>query len=94
MHVTFLSLPSEELAVARVAERVRQSGHNVPEPVIRRRFTAGLRNLLGLYRGVTDTWQLWDNSELGRPLLIASGRGEETRVVDETAWRHVQEMAS
>lgn len=40
----FLSLPAVELAIARVAERVRQDGHDVPEPVIRRRFAAGLRN--------------------------------------------------
>lgn len=34
----FLSLPSADMAVERVAERVRQGGHNVPEQVIRRRF--------------------------------------------------------
>jgi len=34
----FLWLPSADLAVARVKNRVRQGGHNVPEPVIRRRF--------------------------------------------------------
>ena len=33
----FLSLPSVDLAIARVAERVRQGGHNIPEDVIRRR---------------------------------------------------------
>jgi predicted ABC-type ATPase len=39
----FLRLQSHELAIARVAERVRQGGHDVPEPVIRRRFDVGLR---------------------------------------------------
>jgi predicted ABC-type ATPase len=41
----FLSLPSADLAVARVKGRAAQGGHNVPEPVIRRRYDAGLRNL-------------------------------------------------
>ncbi len=45
--IAFLSLPSPDMAVARVAERVRGGGHDVPEPVVRRRFVAGLRNLLG-----------------------------------------------
>jgi predicted ABC-type ATPase len=46
-HVTlfFLSLPNSEMAIDRVAERVRQGGHDVPDDVIRRRFVAGLRNL-------------------------------------------------
>src|SRR5690606_37057375 len=41
-HLIFLSLPSADLAVARVAERVRQGGHHVPDDVVRRRFGAGL----------------------------------------------------
>ena len=40
----FLRLPSPEMAIARVARRVLQGGHDVPETVIRRRFEAGLRN--------------------------------------------------
>ena len=36
----FLTLPSVEMAIARVAERVKQGGHNVSEDVIRRRFSA------------------------------------------------------
>jgi len=37
----FLSLPNAETAIARVAERVRQGGHSIPESVIRRRFVDG-----------------------------------------------------
>lgn len=58
----FLSLASAEQAVARVAERVRQGGHSVPEPVVRRRFEAGLRNLEELYAPLVDAWMLYDNS--------------------------------
>jgi predicted ABC-type ATPase len=35
-----LSLLNEEIAVSRVARRVLQGGHNIPEDVIRRRFMA------------------------------------------------------
>ena len=65
----FLWLPSVELAVSRVAMRVRQGGHHVPEADIRRRYTAGLRNFFGLYRSVLDAWWLYDASELP-PVLI------------------------
>jgi len=58
VHLTFLWLPSPDLAVARVAERVRRGGHDVPEPVIRRRFAAGLRNLVTCYLDLVDSWQV------------------------------------
>ena len=40
-HLLFLWLPSPEMAVARVASRVQQGGHNVPEDVVIRRYHAG-----------------------------------------------------
>lgn len=40
----FLSLPSPEMALSRVAERVLQGGHGVAEDVVRRRFIAGREN--------------------------------------------------
>ena len=58
----FLTLPSAEMAIARVAERVRQGGHNVPEEVVRRRFTAGRANLDIMYRHLVDSWALFDNA--------------------------------
>ncbi len=57
----FLSLPNAEAAVARVAERVKQGGHDIPEAVIRRRFAAGLRNFHEAYKSGVDAWALFDN---------------------------------
>ena len=57
----FLSLPNEEIAVSRVARRVRQGGHNIPEDVIRRRFKAGLENFYKHYSKVVDSWAFLDN---------------------------------
>ena len=58
----FLSLKTPEEAVARVAERVRQGGHSVPEPVIYRRFHAGIANFRDFYAPLVDAWVLYDNS--------------------------------
>ena len=58
----FLSLPNADTAIARVAERVRQGGHDIPQAVIQRRFTAGLRNFQRRYRIAVDDWALYDNS--------------------------------
>ena len=65
----FLSLPDPEAAIARVAERVRQGGHDIPQPVIRRRFAAGLANLEAIYKPAVDRCAVFDN--VGRePVLI------------------------
>lgn len=69
--IFFLELPSAEMAVQRVALRVRQGGHDIPEPVIRRRFQAGRENFLSLYKPLADAWRHYDNAG-EEPLLIAS----------------------
>lgn len=69
----FLSLPSAEDAIRRVAERVKQGGHNVMEDVIRRRFAAGMRHFLETYRHRTDYWMWFDNSGL-EPVLLEEGK--------------------
>jgi predicted ABC-type ATPase len=68
----FLRLPDADVAIARVAERVKQGGHNIPESVIRRRFDAGLRNFQGPYKSAVDAWALFNN--VGEaPLLLDWG---------------------
>jgi predicted ABC-type ATPase len=83
-HLAFLSLSSIELALERVAERVRLGGHDVPPDVVRRRFTAGLRNFFSIYRQRVDSWQMYDNSGLTHR-LIASGRSDGTVIVEAQA---------
>lgn len=58
----FFSLATPEQAVARVAKRVSQGGHNIPTDVILRRYDAGLTNMFQLYMPVVDYWALYDNS--------------------------------
>jgi len=89
-HLVFLSLPTPDLAVARVAERVRNGGHHVPEDVVRRRYTAGLRNI-ALYSSLVDSWQVYDNARLAGPRLIASGGiGTSADIVDAGAWENLE----
>lgn len=58
----FLQLNSVDEAIARVAQRVRQGGHDIPESVIRRRFKTGRRNFTDVYAPKVDAWALYDNS--------------------------------
>lgn len=68
----FLSLPNAETAIARVASRVRQGGHDVPEAAIRRRFASGLDNFHRLYKGAVDDWVLYDNTG-AKPVMLEWG---------------------
>ena len=65
----FLSLPSADVAVSRVALRVSQGGHNIPEHVIRRLFQAGLDNFHSFYSKIVNSWAVYDSSGL-HPKLI------------------------
>lgn len=71
----FLSLPSADMAVERVAERVRQGGHHVPEQVIRRRFVSGMKNFIGIYQSLVNEWALYDNAD-EEPVLLEWGQNE------------------
>ena len=64
----FLSLPDIDMAIERVANRVVQGGHNVPEDVIKRRFVHGRENF-ERYKLLVDSWQLYDNSGIPAILL-------------------------
>ena len=88
-HLAFLWLPSADLAVARVEDRVRRGGHAVPAETVRRRYRSGLLNFFGLYRSLTTTWRMYDNSA-DAPRLIAAGAGATTLAVnDAPAWRRI-----
>jgi len=71
----FLSLPSVELAVRRVRIRVAQGGHDVPVPVIHRRFASGVKNFHEIYKKLVDEWALYDNSDV-RPRLLDEGANQ------------------
>jgi predicted ABC-type ATPase len=68
----FLGLPDPEIAIARVAARVAQGGHNAGSTVVRRRFRSGLRNFQDIYMDLVDRWEWYDNSG-STPQLISAG---------------------
>ena len=66
----FLSLANVELSIARVACRIRQGGHAIPEPTIRRRLEQGRNNFELRYKQLVDAWVHYDNSGT-QPILVA-----------------------
>jgi predicted ABC-type ATPase len=86
-HLVYLWLPTVELAVARVAERVRRGGHAVSEGVVRRRYDRSLNNFFNLYSQFADSWLMLDNSIRPRPRVVAKRAiGRPIRIFNADAW--------
>lgn len=64
----YLMLKSPEEALSRIAQRVLEGGHDVPEAIVRRRFERSMA-LLETYRSQVDRWTIIDNS-LGQPKIV------------------------
>jgi predicted ABC-type ATPase len=75
-HLFFFWLPSPEMAIARVAQRVQLGGHFVDDQTIRRRYDRGLQNFFCLYRSIATTWAFYDNAAAPTQKLVASGAGK------------------
>jgi predicted ABC-type ATPase len=86
-HLVYLWLPTVELAIARVAERVRRGGHAVPEGIVRRRYDRSLDNFFNLYSQFANSWMMMDNSIRRRPRVIAKRAiGRTVRVFSADQW--------
>lgn len=68
----YLTLPSPDIAIARVRQRVSEGGHDVPVETVHRRFHAGRRNFGSIYRHLVDEWVMYDNLGL-TPMLLEQG---------------------
>ncbi len=71
--IAFVFVESSASCVARVEERVRKGGHDVPREDIVRRFHRSKRNFWNVYRHQADRWQLFYNATEGFR-LVASGQ--------------------
>ncbi len=72
IEMIFLRLSLTQLAVRRIAARVRQGGHNVPRADVLRRFIRGWENFQSSYSKLADSWEVYDNSR-HKPELLEIG---------------------
>ena len=89
-HLMFLWLPTPDMAVDRVRQRVVSGGHNIPEEVIRRRYEAGLNNFFRIYSAIVTKWEFYDNSDPTHPRELARGSmAGPTVVSDPSLWKNI-----
>ena len=80
----FFWLRTPELAVKRVETRVKEGGHSIPEPVIRRRYDKGLKNFFTIFESIVDEWIFIDNS--GEPYeIIAQKDSHDSKMIHNSS---------
>jgi predicted ABC-type ATPase len=84
VNLFYFWLSSAEMAIDRVAARVKKGGHHIPDATVRQRYSRSVNNLFDLYIPVVTSWKLYNNSKVGSPLLIAEGlRGTEDIIYNQ-----------
>lgn len=76
----YFSVHSPEICLERIARRVAEGGHDVPETVVRRRFGRSHANLPA-YCAAADLWRVYEASG-PRPCLALEGNGPWLRHAD------------
>jgi predicted ABC-type ATPase len=69
IEIAYLKIDSPQLALKRIAARVRQGGHDVARGDVLRRFGRSWANFERLYRSLADAWWVYDNSGITPKLL-------------------------
>lgn len=90
VHLLFFWLDSVELAKKRVADRVASGGHNIPLPVIERRYKIGIKNLFSLFMQEVDVWVLFDNSNNKGERIAFGGKDISTKIKDKVKFETIK----
>jgi predicted ABC-type ATPase len=89
----YIWLSSPELALQRVAVRVRKGGHNIPADVVKRRYYRGVSNLFGLFMPICDTWILADNSLDNLVPIAQKGAEFENIIENHDLWSAIKKLS-
>lgn len=81
----------------RVAQRVKQGGHNVPEDSIVRRYFAGIRNLKLHYLPLADEALVINNSleeEISKRVIARKDKDSVIDIQDKGLWKKIERIAN
>lgn len=92
INLFFLWIPDIKLSLARIADRVKRGGHDIPEKVVRRRFHKGIKHLFHLCRPVLDSWMLFDNSGT-IPYQIAQEKDGKLNIFDQNLFDKISKIS-
>ena len=76
--IPYVFVATAEVCLARVAERVRRGGHDVPEVDVRRRYLRSKSNFWNLYRPLADNWSIVHNGSDGFQVAASGTQDSES----------------
>ena len=79
--IAYVFVDSPEVCIARIAARVKNGGHFVPDEDVRRRYVRSKENFLNIYSALSDHWMLYYNGGSDF-VLVAHGNGT-TNVISQ-----------
>ena len=65
-------------------------GHNIPQVVIIRRYSAGISNLFNLFMNEVDSWMIYDNSDNAREKIVWGSISDKRVVLNELKYKIIQ----
>lgn len=91
VNLVFFWLSMPELAIERVALRVKSGGHDIPVDTILRRYGNGIDNLFKEYMSIVDYWIIIDNSGKRGSLVAEGGTNVVTKIHNKVTYNKILE---
>ena len=85
-------LESPELAVQRVAQRVRNGGHNIPVPTIYRRYQSGIQNLFHIYIPLVDNWSIVNSSRVQFEMIAEGNKDQQLNIGNQAIYQKLSQQ--
>ncbi len=90
----FIWLDSPRTAIQRVADRVAEGGHNIPDNVVERRYHRGIFNLINLYIPICNRWIVINNKDVVPELISKGAHNEENIIINDYIWDIINTQSS
>ena len=91
--IYYFSLANPQLAMRRVKLRVAMGGHDVPNHVVKRRFSRSMHNFFTLYAPLADEWTMFDNSVPPQARQVAAYAAGRLVITENTLWHKLQKLS-
>lgn len=89
--IAYVFVDSPEVCIARIAARVRNGGHYIPDEDVRRRYGRSRDNFIKCYAQLADMWSLFYNGEIQMIYVAKGGKSEQEVVFSKSLYAKFME---